>query len=167
MDAGHNIDELAPDEYLIRRIKYLQNKVKELRLEIKRSEDLLETYEVSQTPDPQQLKISLPSSNKLDFSVTYWKPRVYQFLFDNPTSFVSEAILLGIDLDKEYQSKEDKKRAIKSISSSLFQLHQEKRVSKHDNEGRRGHKWAVRMVRTTFPEPSAAEWVERKIKEGQ
>lgn len=145
-----NLLELSSDEFLKRKIEFLRNKLKEIRNEIKRTEDLLQAYEsntIESIEMPKnQLSLVIPShSTELDFSVRYWKPRVFDFLFDTPSQYTTEQILIGIDLDKKYQSdKANRNKAIKSISSCLFQLGNESKVMKHPNPQRRGFKWSIK-----------------------
>ncbi len=145
-----NLLELSSDEFLKRKIEFLRNKLKEIRNEIKRTEDLLQAYELhtieSIEMPKNQLSLVIPThSTELDFSVPYWKSRVFNFLFDNPSQYTTEQILIGVDLDKKYQSdKANRNKAIKSISSCLFQLTNDNEVTKHENPGRRGFKWAIK-----------------------
>lgn len=146
MDGDKSIYELNPEEYLKGRIEYLKNKVKEYRIEIKRMEDLLATSEINSfkfiEANNKQLRIENP---ELDFSVTYWKPLVYDFLFDNTSKNTTEQILVGADVTKKYQkTKAERNKAIKTISSSLFLLHKEGKILKHENKGRRGFKWSIK-----------------------
>lgn len=138
---------ISMEDYLKGRILFLRNKIKEIKNEISQAEKALHDLEVgtvkSIIESPQQLR--LPDTNGLDFSVTKWKPLVYNFLFENPSKYTSEQILLGIDLSKDYQKKlSDKLKTIKTISSCLFQLHKSEKIEKIENPGRKGYKWAVK-----------------------
>lgn len=147
MQINKSIYELSSDEYLRGRIEFLRNKVKEFRLEIKRMEDLLHASETGalQAIENNPKQLTIQNSEVLDFSVTYWKPKVFDFLFENTAQYTSEQILIGSDVNKDYQkNKDDRNKAIKSISSSLFLLSKEDKVSKHENSGRRGFKWSVK-----------------------
>jgi hypothetical protein len=148
MEDEKSLFELDQEELLKRRIKFYQDKIKVFKLEIKKTEELLETIGNKKVlSENYRVRVSVPViiGPSLDFSVTFWKPKVYNFLYENPAKYTSEQILLAIDLDRDYQESEDcKKKAIRTISSSLFQLHESNKIDKHDNEGRRGHKWSIK-----------------------
>jgi hypothetical protein len=77
-----------------------------------------------------------------NFSVTYWKPLVERVLRDNPRTFKTEDILREID-SRYLDNDELRKRAIASISSSLFALVQNNKVRKIENEGNRGNLYII------------------------
>lgn len=147
IEANNPLYEIGYEDYLKGRLNFLKNKAKELRLEIKKTEELLEAYDknVTNNNSPNQLQLIQTVSSDLDFSVTKWKPKVFDFLFENTSLYTTEQILIGTDLDKDYQRKKgDRDKVIKTISSSLFQLHKEGKIIKRNNEKRRGFKWAIK-----------------------
>jgi hypothetical protein len=142
-----SIFELDPKEFLRKKISYYQSKIKSYKDLIRQAEEAITTLEsrpiIPIEGETKQLQII---AEDLDFSTTYWKPKVFNFLFDNPTSFTTDQILSGIDVTKAYQQNtQTRNKAIQGISQSLFQLCKSDKVQKEDNKGRRGNKYSIKI----------------------
>ena len=145
MTEENSLYELDPVEFLRGRISFYQNKIKTYKTLIKQTEEALIALTATRVipVEGKTKQLSLVQDNQ-DFSTTHWKPKVFDFLFENTAKYTSEQILVGIDVIKQYQKDpEVKKKAIKTISSCLFQLNKSKQVVKYDNDGRRGFKWSI------------------------
>jgi len=118
-----------------------QMKFHRQQMEETRAQLTLITKGTTQTEVERDNIITHPDS---EFSLSNWRPKVFNALESANEDYTSEDILKAIDA-RLSSDKELRKKAIGVISNSLQSLMKDGKVIKFDNEGR-GNKYRIRKA---------------------